>query len=98
MWYPEEPVTYCRHCDADIPFDCFWRGRGFIITAGGREVRTAVLYSQCPQCGRRMSVGLDGPLWFRVLYKWLWKLRYPNTRAPSIEVPFVEPRRRAVGE
>jgi hypothetical protein len=87
MWYPEEPATFCRHCSAEVPADCFWRGRGFIITGGGQEVRTTVLYSLCPGCGRRLSAGLDGPLWHRVLYSWLWKLRYPYTRPPRVETP-----------
>jgi hypothetical protein len=96
MWYPEEPVTYCRTCDKEVPFDCFWRGRGFIITAGGREIRTSVLYSQCPDCSRRLSVGLEGPVWYRVLYGWLWKLRYPQTQPPLFDFPASErPRRRA---
>ena len=102
MWYPEEPATYCRHCRAEIPADCFWRGRGFIITGSGREVRTIVLYSLCPGCNRRLSVGLDGPRWHRLLYGWLWKLRYPYTRPPLIEpaLPVEAPQshRRAVGE
>jgi len=98
MWYPEESVTYCRHCDLDIPNECFWRGRGYMITGPGTQARTSVLYSECPECGRRQSVGLEGKLWFRVLYGWLWKLRYPNRRPPERE-EFVElPRRRVSGE
>ena len=31
----------------------------------------------------RYSVGLDGPTWHRSLYTWLWKIRYPNLRAPE---------------
>lgn len=84
MWYPEEAITYCRYCDLEIPYDCYWRGRGSIIGDSGRETRTTVLYSVCPECGRRHSVGLDGPLWFRVLYSWLWRLRYPRTRPPDV--------------
>ncbi len=102
MWYPEEPATFCRKCNVEIPADCFWRGRGFIITASGSEIRTTILYSLCPECGQRLSVGLDGPRWHRTLYSWLWRLRYPYTRPPSVvEVPTVQhraERRRASGE
>jgi hypothetical protein len=96
MWYPEEPITYCRACDEDIPVENIWRGRGFIITNGGKEVRTLVLYSVCAHCGRRLSVGLDGPLWYRTLHGWFWRLRYPNTRRPEGLVVYEE-RRRASG-
>lgn len=98
MWYPEEPVTYCRHCNNDVPIDCFWRGRGTIITSRGRDTRTTVLFSQCPDCGSRQSVGLDGPLCFRLFYCWLWRLRYPRTRPPLLDLPAAQsPRRRASG-
>lgn len=95
MWYPEEPITYCNRCDEEVPVDNIWRGRGTIITNGGREVRTLVLYSLCESCGRRQSVGLDGPWWYRKLYAWLWRLRYPNTKRPRISMGYEEPRRRA---
>jgi len=99
MWYPEESVTFCHRCDMEVPADCFWRGRGFIITAGGQEKRTTVLFSQCPECGQRSSIGLDGAWWFRLLYQWLWKLRYPRTRPPRQQVARIErPYRRASGE
>lgn len=103
MWYPEEPITYCRHCDVEIPVDCIWRGHGLIISAGRRR-RTSVLYSMCPECGQRLSVGLDGPWWYRTWYSWLWQLRYPRTRPPRLKFQSVEtprraepPRRRASG-
>ena len=96
MWYPEEPVTYCRYCDLDIPTDCFWRGRGFIISGGGGQERTAILYSVCPECGRRLSMGLEGPWWFRLLYGWLWKLRYPGTAPPELDLPAAEAYKRRV--
>jgi hypothetical protein len=83
MWYPEEPVTYCRECEREIPVHCYWRGRGVIIDVSGKQQRTPILYSQCPDCGHRYSVGLDGPRWHRSLYGWLWKVRYPNLRAPE---------------
>jgi hypothetical protein len=102
MSYPEEPVSYCERCDVPIPAQYFWRGRGFIIGDTGQEERTPILYSQCPECGQRLSTGLLGPWWYRTYYAWLWKLRYPNTR-PAIT--FVReqreqpaPRRRAAGE
>jgi hypothetical protein len=96
MWYPEEPITYCKRCEDEIPLDHFWRGTGTIIGAGGKEVRTLVLYSLCPGCGHRLSVGLDGPIWYRALYAWLWKLRYPRTRRPKMEaVTMAEVRRKA---
>jgi hypothetical protein len=97
MWYPEESVTYCNRCDLEIPADCFWRGHGYIITASGQEVRTAVLFSQCPDCGQRRSVGLDGPWWYCLLYRWIWRLRYPYRRPPQF-VAEAPPRRRAAGE
>ena len=99
MWYPEEQVTFCRRCEIDIPYEFIWRGRGYVITSGGHEVRTAVLYSQCPECGHRMSVGLDGSWPYRVLYQWLWKLRYPRNRPPRASSAAIEeqPRRRASG-
>lgn len=83
MWYPEEPVSYCRHCEVEIPVTLFWRGRGYLISSDGTEKRTVVLYSRCPECGRRLSVGLDGPAWYRALYAWLWRLRYPQSRPPA---------------
>jgi len=99
MWYPEEPVSYCPHCDVEIPVDYYWRGRGFIIGASGKQQRTPILYSVCPRCERRFSVGLDGAPWHRMLYGWMWKLRYPHTRPPRLAERVVEqPRRRAVGE
>ena len=55
-----------------------------------------MLYSVCSHCGRRLSVGLDGPLWYRTLYGWFWRLRYPNTKRPEGLVVF-EDRRRASG-
>ena len=94
MWYPEEPVTFCRTCEIHIPYDCLWRGSGFIITGGGKQIRTTVLYSACPECGQRFSVGLDGPQWHRVVYGWLWQLRYPNTRPPEVGFGAVQTRRR----
>lgn len=94
MWYPEEPITYCERCDVEVPVENIWRGRGYIITHGGKEDRTLVLYSLCPSCGRRLSVGLDGPWWYRQLYGWLWRLRYPNTRRPA-ELSAYEEHRRA---
>ena len=99
MWYPEEPLTYCPNCDLDIPLDCYWRGRGFIISGPAEQKRATVLYSQCPECGQRLSVALEGPWWHRLLYGWLWRLRYPNTRPPKpLYRPARQPRRRASGE
>ena len=99
MWYPEESISFCRHCDLDIPVDCFWRGRGYSISGHGKQARITVLYSQCPQCGQRMTEGLEGPWWYRLLYGWLWKLRYPNVRPPRNSAPGrPEPRRRAPSE
>jgi len=99
MWYPEEPVTYCRHCEGEIPIDCFWRGRGTIIGNRGSDTRTTVLYSQCPDCGSRQSVGLDGPFAFRLVYGWLWRLRYPRTRPPRLDLPAAQqPKQRASGQ
>lgn len=86
MWYPEESVTYCSHCDLDIPIDNYWRGRGFIISGHGKQERITVLYSQCPGCGRRLSAGLDGAWWVRLLYGWLWTLRYPRTQPPDLDL------------
>lgn len=97
MWYPEEPLTYCKHCQAEIADDYIWRGRGLIISNGGRRVRTLVLYSVCPHCEAKLSVGLDGPLWYRMLYSWFWRLRYPNTRRPVLGYAAVDERRRAPG-
>ena len=97
--YPEESVTYCRTCDVDIPIENFWRGRGYSIHGSGEQNRITVLYSQCPSCGERRSVGLEGSWWYCLLYAWLWKLRYPNTQPPQTETIAVElPRRRASGE
>jgi hypothetical protein len=96
MWYPEESVTYCPSCDIEIPTRCYWRGRGYSINGQGRQARIRVLYSQCPHCGARRSAGLDGPLWYRLLYEWLWRLRYPRRRPPKLAVP--AERRRAAGE
>ena len=97
MWYPEEPVTYCRNCDVDIPVDCYWRGRGVIITGPDQQDRTSVLYSQCPECGQRQSVGLEGPFWFRTLYGWIWRLRYPHRRPPLLDLSAAEARARYAG-
>ena len=97
MWYPEETITYCSHCDFEIPLECFWRGRGVIIGGSGQK-RLTVLYSWCPGCGRQRSAGLEGPWWYRVLYGWLWKLRYPRTRPPEQSRSAArQPKRRASG-
>jgi hypothetical protein len=85
MWFPEESITYCDRCDDDISHDHMWRGTGTIVSNGGGEVRTLVLYSLCPGCSRRLSQGLDGPLWYRLLYAWIWKLRYPRVRPPKLQ-------------
>ncbi|HTE17843.1 MAG TPA: hypothetical protein VK689_05620 [Armatimonadota bacterium] len=98
MWYPEEPVAYCGECNTAISVDCVWRGRGTIMMRGGKEVRARVLYSVCPECGIRRSVALEGPWWFRLLYSWLWNLRYPNTRPPHMERATPYRLRRASGE
>ena len=99
MWYPEEPVTFCRPCQTEVPIDCFWRGRGTIISNSGRDTRTTILYSQYPDCGYKQSVGLDGPFLFRLLYGWMWRLRYPRTRPPVLDLPAAaqQPRRRVAG-
>ncbi len=99
MWYPEEPATYCPHCDTDIPIQNFWRGHGYCINAHGRQERIRVLYSLCPECGGRRSAGLEGPWWYRTLYEWLWRLRYPRRKAPRGIARAAEPsRRRVAGE
>jgi hypothetical protein len=98
MWYPEEPVTYCQTCDVDIPVDRYWRGRGFIVGGRQEQFRTTILYSQCPNCGRRRSVGLEGPLPLRILYGWLWKLRYPYTRPPEPDMVIERQRKRRAPE
>ncbi len=90
MSYPEEAVTYCPRCELAIPSTYYWRGRGLIITNGGRRKRTLVLYSVCPECGRRYSTGLNGPPVYRWVYGWLWKLRYPATRPPTLEEAYYE--------
>lgn len=87
MWYPEEPITYCSRCDLEVPADCFWRGRGLIINEEGDQEPRAVLYSVCPECGLRQSTGLDGPWWYRALYHWMWRMRYPRTRPPRLRLP-----------
>ena len=94
MWYPEEPITYCQRCEDDISVEYVWRGTGVIIGHGGKRVRTMVLYSICPGCGTRLSVGLDGPWWYRLIYAFFWRQRYPNTERPYLE-PRVEERRSA---
>jgi hypothetical protein len=98
MWYPEEPVTYCKGCDVDIPIDHYWRGHGFIVGGHRGQLRTMILFSQCPQCGQRRSVGLEGPLPFRVLYGWIWTLRYPNTRPPEPDMVIERRRKRRAPE
>lgn len=99
MSFPEEAVTYCQHCALEIPVDCYWRGRGFIIGAAGRQVRTPILYTLCPVCARQYSTGLNGNWWYRTFYGWMWKLRYPGVHRPDLDFPAVEePRRRASGE
>ncbi|MBM3458985.1 MAG: hypothetical protein FJX77_10695 [Armatimonadetes bacterium] len=88
MWYVEESLTYCGQCERGIPVTHFWRGKGSILTEAGKSQRTMVLHSLCPLCGRRQSVGLNGPWYFRHFYAWLWKLRYPNVRRPEWEDPY----------
>ncbi len=84
MWYPEEPVTYCPTCDLEVPASYCWRSRGVIISATGRRERTPVLNSLCPNCGTHRNVGLDGGRLYRWIYRYLWELRYPKTRAPRL--------------
>jgi hypothetical protein len=98
MSYPEESLTYCTRCDLDVPADQFWRGKGSIISNRGGQARTWILYSLCPGCGRQMSVGLDGPWLYRLLYGWIWRLRYPATTPPEVDYVEEPVRRRAVGE
>lgn len=100
MWYPEEPVTFCPRCDIEIPINRYWRGRGYSINAHGKQQRIRVLYSVCPECGLRRSAGLEGPVWYCLLYEWLWKLRYPRHKPPrgTIVQGGEVPQRRAVGE
>jgi hypothetical protein len=83
MWYPEEQVCYCRQCRLEVPVECVWRGRGWMVNSRGEHRRTIVLHSVCPECGRKRSVGLDGPWWYRQLYRWLWRMRYPATAPPG---------------
>ena len=105
MCYPEEEIAFCRGCGLDIPADNFWRGKG-TVSGGGVSLRTVVLYNACPDCGRRHSYGLGGHPVYRVLYSWMWKLRYPANRPPANLPPMPQavpqavpmPRRRAVGE
>lgn len=101
MWYPEAPALICAECQEVIPHACLWRGRGLILNRRGVRCRTWILYAWCPRCGTRQSIGLDGPAWYRLLYGWLWQLRYPARKPPELFVfDAMEPpreRRRAAG-
>jgi len=109
MWFPEEPVTYCPNCDIEIPAAYYWRTRGVIISATGHRERTPVLNSLCPGCGEHRNVGLEGGWLYRLVYRYLWQLRYPRSTPPQGRIPasrrrFNEddldedlPRRRATG-
>ena len=87
MLFPEEPITGCPQCGLEIPSDCFWRGRGHMISGPQRQVRTTILHSVCPECGTRQSIGLEGARWFRALYSWMWGIRYPSRRPPAFAPP-----------
>ncbi|MBI3911418.1 MAG: hypothetical protein HY320_10860 [Armatimonadetes bacterium] len=101
MWYPEAPVLVCNECEEDIPLQCLWRGRGLVINRRGSRCRTWILYAWCPRCGSRQSTGLDGPPWYRLVYGWLWQIRYPARRPPDLfvfDLPIAQPEeRRAAG-
>ncbi len=103
MVYPEGEIAICRRCRADIPADHHWRGTGTVVSGRKLSGRTLILYNRCRECGCTHSYGLEGPLAYRLLYAWIWSLRYPRRKplrpatkvvAPAYEVPL----RRAVGE
>ena len=103
MFYPEGEIAFCRRCSADIPADQHWRGTGAFVLGRKLSKRTLILYNRCHQCGFGHSYGLEGSLLYRLLYCWMWSLRYPRRkplRAPTKEVEqaYEPPRRRAVGE
>ena len=103
MFYPEGEIVFCRRCSADIPADQHWRGTGTVVTGRRLAKRSLILYNRCAQCGFGHSFGLEGSLIYRLLYAWLWSLRYPRRkplRLPTREAEpaYEAPRRRAVGE
>jgi len=89
MGYPEEQITFCRYCREEIPPAYFWRGGGFVLTNGGREMRTVILRSLCPTCGEEQCSGLQGWLPYRLFYAWLWALRYPALTRPHAPFAWV---------
>jgi hypothetical protein len=103
MFYPEGEIAFCRRCRTDIPCDFHWRGKGTVVSGRRLSQRTLILYNRCPECGTAHSYGLEGRLAYRMLYSWLWSLRYPRQkplRVPTkeMEQPYEAPLRRAVGE
>jgi hypothetical protein len=78
MLYPEGEIVLCRRCRADIPADQHWRGTGTVVSGRRLPKRTLILYNRCAECGFGHSIGLEGRLIFRLLYSWIWNLRYPS--------------------
>jgi hypothetical protein len=103
MLYPEGEITICRRCGSDIPSDHHWRGTGTVVSGRKLSKRTLILYNRCHDCGFGHSYGLEGSVPYRLLYAWIWSLRYPRrkplrTATKGVEEAYEPPRRRAVGE
>lgn len=101
MFYPEGEIAICRRCRTDIPVDHYWRGTGTVVSGRKLSNRTLILYNRCPECGVPHSYGLEGNLAYRLLYGWIWSLRYPRRKPLRIttkeqERPYEAPLRRAV--
>jgi hypothetical protein len=103
MFYPEGEIAFCSRCRADIQPDHHWRGTGSFVRGRKLSKRTLILYNRCHECGCGHSYGLEGRLAYRLLYSWIWSLRYPRRKpirgaTKEVEHAYEAPRRRAVGE
>lgn len=75
-WFPEQEIWECGACGSEVTPDDIGRSRGVFVTGRGRRKTTMILRSQCPGCGMRQSLCVDGPWWRMLLFHGLWRLRY----------------------
>jgi hypothetical protein len=75
-WFPEQEIWECGACSSEVAPENIWRSRGLFVSTKGCRRRTTLLRSECPQCGMRQSLCIEGPWWRIVLFHLLWWLRY----------------------
>jgi hypothetical protein len=75
-WFPESDIWECGACGSEVSPEDIGRARGMFVCSLGRRRTTTILRSQCPSCGMRQSLCLEGPWWRTLLLHALWRLRY----------------------